>query len=90
MSGYLCLPCRRQRAVGEKCIFFTGVFRRTQEGQHLCRNQFKSVNTFEQSYDHIYYKTGPIVQEEEIFKFCENTFAILLLSPDVKRCGLSI
>ena len=44
------------------------------------------------NYDHtcIYYKTGPVVQEEKIFKFGENTFAILLLSPNVKRCGLSI
>ena len=50
----------------------------------------KSVNTFEQSYDHIYNKTGPVVQEEKIFKFHENTFAMLLLSPNVKRCGLSI
>ena len=32
---------------------------------HL-RNQFKSMNTFEQSYDYIYYKTGPVVQEEKI------------------------
>ena len=56
---------------------------------HL-RNQFKSMNTLEQSYDHIYYKTGPVAQEEKIFKFHENTFAILLLSPNVKRCGFSI
>ena len=56
---------------------------------HL-RNQFKSMNTLEWSSDHIYYKTCPVVQEEKIFKFCENTFAILLLSPNVKRCGLSI
>ena len=55
---------------------------------HL-RNQFKS-NTFERTYDYLYYKTGPVVQEEKIFKFCESTFAILLLSPNVKRCGLSI
>ena len=55
---------------------------------HL-RNQLKSVNTFEQSYDHIYYKTGPVVQEE-IFKFRVSTFTSLLLSPNVKRCGLSI
>ena len=55
---------------------------------HL-RNQFKSMNTFEQSYDHIYYESGPVVQEK-IFKFRENTFAILLLSPNVKRSGLSI
>ena len=32
---------------------------------HL-RNQFKSMNTFERSYDFIYYKTGPVVQEEKI------------------------
>ena len=54
------------------------------------RNQFKSMNIFEQSYDYIYYKTGPVVQEENFLKFCESTFAILLLSPNVKRCGLSI
>ena len=56
---------------------------------HL-RNQFKSINTFERSYDYIYYKTGPVVQEEKIFKSRESTFAILLLSPNVKRCELSI
>ena len=56
---------------------------------HL-RNQFKSMNTFERNYVYIYYKTGPVVQEEKIFKFSESIFAILLLSPYVKRCGLSI
>ena len=62
-----------------------------QEGHiaHL-RNQFKSMNTFERSYDYIYYKIGPVVQEEKIFKCCDCTFSILLLSPNVKRCGLSI
>ena len=54
------------------------------------RNQFKSMNTFERSYDYIYYKTGPVVQEEEIFIFLESIFAILLLSSNVKRCALSI
>ena len=54
---------------------------------HL-RNQFLSMNTFERSYDHIYYKSGPVVQE--IFKFSECNFVILLLSPNVKRCGPSI
>ena len=37
---------------------------------HL-RNQFKSMNTFKQSYDylyiHVYHKIGPVVQEENIF-----------------------
>ena len=56
---------------------------------HL-RNQFKSMNTFEQSYDNIYYKTGPVVQEKKIFQFHECTFTILLLSPNVKRCGLVV
>ena len=56
---------------------------------HL-RIQFNSMNTSERSYDHIYYKTGPVVQEEKILKFRENTFAIVLLSPSLKRCGLSI
>ena len=74
-------PVQETKGRRGEMYFFTGVFRRTQEGQHLCRNQFKSVNTFEQSYDHIYYKTGPIVQEEEIFKFCENTFAIFYYLP---------
>ena len=32
---------------------------------HL-RNQFESMNMFEWSYDYIYYKIGPVVQEEEI------------------------
>ena len=35
---------------------------------HL-RNQFKSMVTFEQSYNYIFYKTGPVVEEEKIFKF---------------------
>ena len=56
---------------------------------HL-RNQYKSMNTFERSYEYIYYKIGPVVQEEKNFKFGECTFAILLLSPNVKRCGLFI
>ena len=37
---------------------------------HL-RNQFKSMNTFEGSYDYIYYKTDQEVQEDKIFKFCQ-------------------
>ena len=37
-----------------------------------------SSNQFERSYDYIYYKIDSVVQEEEIFKFCECTFAILL------------
>ena len=44
------------------------------------RDQIKSMNIYEQSYDFIYYKTGPVVQEEKVFEFCESTFAILLLS----------
>ena len=39
---------------------------------------------------YIYYKIGSVVQEEMIFKFRECTFAILLLSPNEKWCGLSI
>ena len=54
------------------------------------RNHFKSRNTFERSYNYIYYKIGQVVQEEKIFKFCECPFAILLLSPSIKKCGLSI
>ena len=38
------------------------------------RNQFKSINTFERSYDYIYYEIGQEVQEEKIFKFRECTF----------------
>ena len=45
-------------------------------------NQLKSMNIFERSYDYIYkvmyYKIGPVVQEENIFQFRECTFAILL------------
>ena len=47
---------------------------------HL-RNQFKSMNTSEGSYDNIYYKTDPVFQEEKIFKFRESTFTILLYLP---------
>ena len=50
---------------------------------HL-RNQFKAMKTFERSYDHIYYKIGPVVQEEKTFKFRECTFAIWLFSTDVE------
>ena len=50
---------------------------------HL-KNQFKSMSTFEQSYDYIYHKIGPVVQEEEIFKFHECILAILLLIPLLK------
>ena len=32
--------------------------------------------TFDQSYDYIYYKIGPVVQEEEIFKILSRIFAI--------------
>ena len=56
---------------------------------HL-RNQFKSMNTFEQSYDYIYHKIGPVVREEKIYKYRKCTFAILLISPYVKRRRLSI
>ena len=56
---------------------------------HL-RNQFKSMNTNEQSYDYIYYKIGPVVREEKIFKFHECTFSISLIPTYVKRCHLSI
>ena len=56
---------------------------------HL-RNHFKSMNTFERSNDYICYKIGPVVLDEKIFIFRESSFAILLLSPNVKRCGLSI
>ena len=36
----------------------------------------------------LYHKIGPVVQEKKIFKFRECTFAILLLSPNVKKCDL--
>ena len=50
---------------------------------HL-RNQFKTMKRLERSYDYIYNKISPVVQEEKTFKFRECTFAICLLSPDVK------
>ena len=31
------------------------------------RNPFKSMNYIWRRYDYIYYKTGPVVQEEKIF-----------------------
>ena len=65
------------------------VFKTMGHTPHL-RNQFKSMITFERSYYYIHYKTGPVVQEENIFKFRESTFAILLLYPNVKRCDISI
>ena len=40
---------------------------------HL-RNQFKSRNTFEQRYDSIYYKIGPVGQDLNISKYRECTF----------------
>ena len=44
---------------------------------HL-KNLFKSMNTTEQSYDYInvYHKIGPVVLEEEIFKFHQCIFDI--------------
>ena len=44
----------------------------------------------ERSYDNIYYWTGPVVQEEKILKFRDVLLQFLLLSHNVKRCGLSI
>ena len=32
------------------------------------RMQFKSMNTFEQNYDYIYHKIGPVVLKEAILK----------------------
>ena len=56
------------------------------------RNQSKSMNKFEASYDFLYvfYQINPVVQEGEIFKFPECVLAISSLSSDVKRCCLSI
>ena len=54
---------------------------------HL-KNQFKSMNTFELSYDYKYNKIDPVILK--IFKFRECNFPISLLSPIVKRCGLSL
>ena len=55
---------------------------------NLINQLFKSIIKFERNYDYIY-KIYPAGQEEKIFKFREWTFAILL-SHNVKRCGLSI
>ena len=44
---------------------------------HL-KNHFKSMNTFERSYEYIYHEIGQVVQEEEIYKFCECIFAFFL------------
>ena len=52
---------------------------------HSPEKHFKSMNTFERSYDYIHYKVGPVVQEEEIFEFRECIFAILLIPLYVKR-----
>ena len=60
------------------------------DGPHHSPEKPVQINTFERSSDNINYKTGPEVQEERIFKFREITFAILLLSPNIKRYGLSI
>ena len=59
-------------------------------GPHLLlRNQFKWAMLW--LYIYMYYKTDPVVQEEKIFKFHKiRYFCILILSPNVKRCGLSI
>ena len=43
---------------------------------HL-RNQLKSMNTFEQSYDYIYYKIDPVVQKK-IFKYCQCIFNTII------------
>ena len=60
------------------------------------KNQNKSSKKQEAQWIHlskvtiIYDKIGPVVREEKIFKFRECTFAILLISPYVKRYRLSI
>ena len=51
--------------VSSCCFFFIQNKRPMGHIAHL-RNQFKSINTFELSYDYIYYKTVPVVQEENI------------------------
>ena len=33
------------------------------------RNQFKSINIYEQSHDYICYKIGPVILEEKILKW---------------------
>ena len=43
------------------------------------------MNTFEQSYDYIYNKIDPVVQEDLV----NVPFAILLIPPFVQRCHLS-
>ena len=53
------------------------------------RNQFKSRNTFKRISDYIYYKISTVVQEKNL-KFRECISVILLLSTNMKRCGLSI
>ena len=48
-------------------MYIPGIINKRPMGHiaHL-RYQFKSINTFERSYDHIYYKIGQVVQEEKI------------------------
>ena len=52
-------------------------------------NQYKSMNTFKQSYDLIYYKIGQVVLEKKILKICQCIFTILYLSPLGKVWGPS-
>ena len=66
------------------------IFKQEAHGPH--RTPEKPVQIKEYIWEKLWsyiYETGPVVQEK-IFKFRENTFAILLLSPNVKRSGLSI
>ena len=45
-------------------------------GPHRSPEKPVQINeyTFKQSYDHIYYKTGPMVQEEKILNFVKILF----------------
>ena len=55
------------------------------------RNKFKSVNTFERNYDYINYTIKLAFKfRRRSLNFVKVLLQFCLLSPNVKRCGLSI
>ena len=69
----------------KKVLLFRYIFHNEYSGNkrtmghitHL-RNQFKSINTFEQSYDYIYFKIGQ-VDQEKIFTFLQFCYYLPML-----------
>ena len=55
---------------------------------HL-RNNFKSMNTFERSYDYVYYEIGLVVQEKNFFNFVNALLQFCYYFPMLKGVAFS-